>query len=33
MAQLNRYEIILKIQELSFACVDLNLYLDNFPNC
>ena len=32
MAQLNRYEIILKIQELSFACVDLNLYLDNFPN-
>ena len=31
MAQLNRPEIILKIQELSFACVDLNLYLDNNP--
>ena len=32
MAQLNRYEIILKIQELSFACVDLNLYLDTHPD-
>ena len=25
-------EIILKIQELSFACVDLNLYLDTHPD-
>ena len=32
MAQLNRSEIILKIQELSFACVDLNLYLDTHPD-
>ena len=32
MAQSNKSDIILKIQELTFACVDLNLYLDNHPD-
>ena len=32
MAQSNRSNMILKIQELGFACVDLNLYLDNHPD-
>ena len=32
MAQLSKSDLILKIQELTFACVDLNLYLDNHPD-
>nr|WP_294570908.1 spore coat protein CotJB [uncultured Romboutsia sp.] len=32
MAQSHKSSMILKIQELSFACVDLNLYLDNHPD-
>ena len=32
MAQSSKSSMILKIQELSFACVDLNLYLDNHPD-
>ena len=31
MTSMSRAEQILKIQELCFACVDLNLYLDNNP--
>jgi spore coat protein JB len=31
MKKESRQELMLKIQELSFACVDLNLYLDNHP--
>ena len=31
MRKESRQELMLKIQELSFACVDLNLYLDNHP--
>ena len=31
MASMSRGEQIVKIQELCFACVDLNLYLDNHP--
>ena len=26
-----REELMLKIQELQFACIDMNLYLDNHP--
>lgn len=32
MASMTRAEQIIKIQELGFACVDLNLYLDNHPD-
>ena len=32
MKKESRQELMLKIQELSFACVDLNLYLDTNPN-
>lgn len=28
----NRYKMLRKIQELEFAAVDLNLYLDNHPH-
>ena len=31
MASMTRAEQIRKIQELCFACVDLNLYLDTHP--
>ena len=31
MKKESRQELMLRIQELSFACVDLNLYLDNHP--
>lgn len=31
MASMSRAEQIRKIQELCFACVDMNLYLDNNP--
>ena len=31
MANMSRAEQIRKIQELCFACVDMNLYLDNNP--
>lgn len=31
MASMSRTEQIRKIQELCFACVDMNLYLDNNP--
>ena len=31
MANMTRAEQIRKVQELCFACVDLNLYLDNNP--
>ena len=29
----DRYELYRSIQELSFACVDLNLFLDTHPDC
>ncbi len=32
MATMNRAEQIRKIQELGFACVDLNLYIDTHPD-
>ena len=32
MASMTRAEQIRKIQELCFACVDLNLYLDIHPD-
>ncbi len=32
MANMSRCEYIEKIQQLGFACVDLNLYLDNNPD-
>lgn len=31
MSNMSRAEQILKVQELCFACLDLNLYLDNNP--
>lgn len=31
MASISRADQLLKVQELGFACVDLNLYLDNNP--
>lgn len=31
MVTTTRSELILKVQELCFACVDLNLYLDAHP--
>lgn len=31
MTSMNRAEQMLKVQELCFACLDLNLYLDNNP--
>lgn len=31
MTYQSREYLMLKIQELSFACVDMNLYLDNNP--
>jgi len=32
MHEMNRKEMMRKIQELEFATIDLNLYLDNHPN-
>lgn len=32
MRQGSRNELLTKVQELSFACLDLNLYLDNHPD-
>ena len=32
MASMTRAEQVRKIQELCFACVDMNLYLDTHPN-
>lgn len=32
MENAERKKLLRKIQELQFACIDLNLYLDNFPN-
>ena len=32
MKQESRSELMLRVQELCFACVDLNLYLDNHPD-
>lgn len=29
----NKKSLLRNIQELEFACVDLNLYLDNHPRC
>ena len=31
MSSMTRVELITKIQELGFACVDMNLYLDSHP--
>lgn len=31
MRKESRKELMLRVQELGFACVDLNLYLDNHP--
>jgi len=31
-SKLSRKSLLNKIRELEFAAVDLNLYLDNFPN-
>ena len=28
----SRLELLTKVQELGFACLDLNLYLDNHPD-
>ena len=33
MSGSNRRELLKKIQELEFAAVELNLYLDNHPEC
>lgn len=31
MRKESRQDLMLKVQELCFACLDLNLYLDNHP--
>lgn len=31
MRKESRKELLLNVQELSFACLDMNLYLDNHP--
>lgn len=31
MKQSSRGELLRKVQEIGFACVDMNLYLDNHP--
>ncbi len=32
MRQSSRSELMRKVQETCFACVDMNLYLDNHPD-
>ena len=31
MRKESRHELLIKVQELSFACLDMNLYLDTHP--
>lgn len=33
MKEMERCELMRKIQEVEFAAIDLNLYLDNHPDC